>query len=184
MTSHHKPAEINARLPEDFYGKNEDTTCWLMAMKAYFIMNEEIYLNKKHMVMVFLNKVSKGRGATFAKGWYTELTNMAIPESEKTFKKLCATFEETFILKDLKDWACQTIYSLNMDQFNSDFDTYTTAFRLAQAHSRISLDSILVDTLQWGVTNQLVLWYWWTPILFSSTCDPQENLEETSMISH
>ena len=42
-----------------------------------------------------------------------------------------------------------------MEQFNSDFDWYTSAFRLAQACSRINLDSILVDTLQQGVTNQL-----------------------------
>ena len=69
--------------------------------------------------------------------------------------RVCAT--EMFILKDLKDWACQTIYSLNMDQFNGVFDEYTTAFRLTQAHSRIDPDRILADTLQWGVTNQLAI---------------------------
>ena len=56
-----------------------------------------------------------------------------------------------------KDWARQTVYSLSMDQFNSDFDQYTTTFRLAQAHSGVDIDSILVDTLQWGVTNQLAI---------------------------
>ena len=35
----------------------------LMAIKAYFIMNEEIYHNLKHVVMVMLNKMSKGRGS-------------------------------------------------------------------------------------------------------------------------
>ena len=35
-----------------------------------------------------------------------------------------------------------------MDQFNGDFNQYATAFRLAQVHSRVDLDSILVDTLQ------------------------------------
>ena len=44
-----------------------------------------------------------------------------------------------------------------MDQFNSDFDQYATTFRLAQACSRIDLDNILVDALQWGVTNQLAV---------------------------
>ena len=85
-------------------------------------MNNEIYKDEKTMVLVFLNKLSKGRGSTFAEGWYLKLANPAIPESEKTVKKLCAAFEETFIQKDIKDRACQTVYSLNMDQFNGDFD--------------------------------------------------------------
>ena len=44
-----------------------------------------------------------------------------------------------------------------MDQFDSDFDQYVTAFRQAQVCSRVDLDSILVDVLQWGVTNQLAV---------------------------
>ena len=35
-----------------------------------------------------------------------------------------------------------------MDMFNRDFNEYVTTFKLAQAHSGINLDSILVDTLQ------------------------------------
>ena len=104
-----------------------------------------------------LNKMSKGRGTIFVKGWYLKWANPAIPESEKTFKKLCAAFEETFILKDLQDWACQTIYSLTMDQFNGNFNQYATALRLAQAWCGVDINSILVDALQWGVTSQLAI---------------------------
>ena len=42
-----------------------------------------------------------------------------------------------------------------MDQFHGDFNQYSTAFRLAQVWSSIKADNILVDALQWGVTNQL-----------------------------
>ena len=72
-------------------------------MKAYFGMNNEIYKDEKNVVLVFLNKMSKGRGGTFTEGWYLKLINTAIPKSEKTFKKLCDAFEETFIPKDVKD---------------------------------------------------------------------------------
>ena len=44
-----------------------------------------------------------------------------------------------------------------MDQFNRDFNKYSTIFKLAQAHSRINIHSILMDTLQLGVTNQLAI---------------------------
>ena len=86
-----------------------------------------------------------------------KLANPGIPDSEKTFKKLCKAFEEAFVPKDLKARAHQTVYSLNMDQFNGDFDEYSTAFKLAQACCRVDDDSILVDTLQWGVTQQLAV---------------------------
>ena len=98
-----KPNKIKAGPPEDFSGRNDDATRWLLAMKAYFGMNQEIYKDKKNVVLVFLNKMSKGRGGTFAKGWYLKLINKAIPNEEKTFKKLCDASEETFILKDIKD---------------------------------------------------------------------------------
>ena len=152
-----KPTELKVGLPNNFSGKEEDTMRWLLAMKAYFWMNDHIYKDEKNIVLVFLNKMSKERGGTFAEGWYMKLVNPAIPDLEKMFDKLCKAFEETFIPKDIKDQACQTIYSLSMDQFNGNFDQYSTTFKLAQAHSRINIDSILVDTLQRGVTNQLAI---------------------------
>ena len=151
------PTKYKAGLPEDFSGKNEEAMCWLLAMKAYFGMNNHFYKEDKTVVLVFLNKMSKGRGGTFTEGWYMQLVNLAIPDSEKTFKQPCEAFEETFIPKDIKDRAHQTVYSLSMDQFNGDFDQYATTFRLAQARSRIDLNSILVDALQQGVTNQLAV---------------------------
>ena len=152
-----RPTEFKAGLPEDFSGKNDDATRWLLAMKAYFIINDKVYTEDATTVLIFLNKLSKGRGATFAEGWYMKLANPGIPDSEKTFKKLCKAFEEAFIPKDLKDRARQTVYSLNMDQFNGDFDEYSTAFKLAQACCRVDDDSILVDALQRGVTQQLTV---------------------------
>ena len=152
-----RPTKFKAGLPEDFSGKNNDATRWLLAMKAYFIINEKVYTKDATTVLIFLNKLSKGRGATFTEGWYMKLANPGIPDSEKTFKKLCKAFEEAFVLKDLKDRARQTVYSLNMDQFNGDFDEYSTAFKLAQACCGVDDDSILVDTLQRGVTQQLAV---------------------------
>ena len=98
-----RPTKFKAGLPEDFSGKNDDATQWLLAMKAYFIINEKIYTEDATTILIFLNKLSKGRGATFAEGWYMKLANPGIPDSEKTFKKLCKAFEEAFVLKDLKD---------------------------------------------------------------------------------
>ena len=98
-----RPTEFKAGLPEDFSGKNDDATRWLLAMKAYFIINKKVYTEDATTILIFPNKLSKGRGATFAEGWYMKLANPAIPDSKKTFKKLCKAFEEAFVPKDLKD---------------------------------------------------------------------------------
>ena len=42
--------------------------------------------------LVTLNKMSVGRGATFAEGWYLKLTNHDIPLDQKTFAKLDEDF--------------------------------------------------------------------------------------------
>ena len=143
-----RPTEFKAGLPENFSGKNDNATQWLLAMKACFVINERIYTEDATTILIFLNKLSKGRGATFAEGWYMKLANPGIPDSEKTFKKLCRAFKEAFIPKDLKDQARQTVYSLSMDKFNGDFNEYSTAFKLAQARCGVNDDSILVDALQ------------------------------------
>ena len=98
-----RPTKFKAGLPEDFSRKNDDVMWWLLAMKVYFVINSRIYMEDATTVLIFLNKLSKGRGATFTKGWYMKLANPAIPESKKTFRKLCKAFEEAFVPKDIKD---------------------------------------------------------------------------------
>ena len=44
-----------------------------------------------------------------------------------------------------------------MDQFNGDFNEYSTAFKLAQARCGVDNNGILVDALQRGVTQQLAV---------------------------
>ena len=47
--------------------------------------------------------------------------------------------------------------ALPIYKFKGDFDEYSTAFKLAQAHCGVDDDSILVDALQRGVTQQLAV---------------------------
>ena len=86
-----------------------------------------------------------------------EISQSRHPRLRKDLQKLCKAFEEAFIPKDLKDKARQTVYSLSMDKFRGDFDEYSTAFKLAQARCGVNDNSILVDTLQRGVTQQLAV---------------------------
>ena len=71
--------------------------------------------------------------------------------------KLFTTFKETFIPRDIQDQARQDLYSLSMKQLNGDFDKYSVAFKLAQAHSEIYDDHLLIDALQQGVSYDLAV---------------------------
>ena len=83
--------ELTAGLSNDFSGKEEDAMRWILSMKAYFIINSKTY-DEKAQMLVKLNKMSAGRGATFTKGWYLRLANNDIPLEQKTFVKLDKDF--------------------------------------------------------------------------------------------
>ena len=70
-----KQLEFKAGLPEDFSGKEEDAMRWLLAMKAYFRINNHIYKDDKMVILVFFNKMSTGSGVTFTEGWYIKLVD-------------------------------------------------------------------------------------------------------------
>ena len=55
-----RPTKFKAGLPKDFSGKNDDATQWLLAMKAYFVINDKVYTEDTTTVLIFLNKLSKG----------------------------------------------------------------------------------------------------------------------------
>ena len=91
--------------PDNFSGNREDAMRWLMAMKAYFKINQDYYDDERRIIMVFLNKLTKGRAGTFAEGWYMKLNNPSTLDSEQMVNKLYATFTETFIPRDIQDQA-------------------------------------------------------------------------------
>ena len=91
--------------PDNFSGKGEDATRWLMAMKAYFRMHQDYYDDEERIIMIFLSKLTNGRASTFAKGWYRKLTNPSISDSEIMANKLYEAFADTFIPRDIQDQA-------------------------------------------------------------------------------
>ena len=112
-----------------FSGEGGDARRWLLAMKAFFWVNKEIFIDQRKAVMAFLNKLNKGRAVHFAEGWYAKLLD---PEEEISAEECLEAFEKAFALRDIQDRAQQDLNSLTMKQFNGDFDQYSVAFKLAQ----------------------------------------------------
>ena len=134
MSSH--TAELKAALPADFSGKNDDATCWIKAMKAYFTLNATLYSSDTARIMTTLNKMSRGRGAPYAETWYDRMADNTIPNTEKTFDKFVDDFESTFYLFDTKITAHNQLHTLRQQSFkekdgstNDGFQQYITNFQ-------------------------------------------------------
>ena len=134
MSSHN--TELKAALPTDFSGKNDDATCWIKAMKAYFTLNATLYSSDAAKIMTTLNKRSGGRGAPYAETWYDKMADNTIPNTEKTFDKFTADFESTFYPFDTKITTHNQLHTLRQWSFkekdgstNDGFQQYITNFQ-------------------------------------------------------
>ena len=132
------PSELKAGLPEDFSGNSEDSNRWMLSLQAYFEMNSSVYNNKAKLLMA-LNKMSKGRGKPFLEEWFYKLNDATIPDSEKTWDKMVASFKMTFNPFDIQNKARKTMNRLvqNLRDHKKGFQKYVIDFQLAAAQTGI-----------------------------------------------
>ena len=88
--------------PSNFSGEGKDARRWLLAMKAFFWVNKEIFIDQQKAVTAFLNKLNKGRAVHFTERWYVKLLN---PKEEISAKECLETFEKAFVPRDIQDQA-------------------------------------------------------------------------------
>ena len=115
-----KTTELKAALPADFSGKSSDAPRWSKAMKAYFAINPTLYTSDNDKIMTMLNKMSDGRGASFAEMWYDKMADYAVSSSQKTFDKFTKDFEETFFPFDTKATARLELSKLTQRSFKRE----------------------------------------------------------------
>ena len=140
------PLELKAGLPEDFSGNSEDSNRWMLSLQAYFEMNSSIY-NDKAKLLTALNKMSKGRGKPFSEGWFYKLNDTTIPDSEKTWDKIVASFKMTFYPFDIQNKARRTMNCLvqNLRDHKEGFQKYIADFQLAAAQTGIKDEETLIE---------------------------------------
>ena len=149
--------EIKAALPEEFSREIRDANRWLMAMKAYFTLHEDKYPDSARTV-VFLNRMSKGRGKAFAEAWLTKLKDKHIADADKTWIKIKKAFKAAFAPYDTAAQAQVALALLNQDWKNpSGFNKYIFSFSLLSIHSGITDYHTLLEWFLWGLDLQIVV---------------------------
>ena len=140
--------ELKAGLPENFSGKEEDANLWLLQMKAYFALNLTLY-EEKNRILTFLNKMDKGQGKSFSKGWLMACANPNIKDKDWTFDKIEADFIEKFIPADQASKSRHALMNMQMegDPFHGNFHKFKAEFKLEAARSGVTDEHILMDML-------------------------------------
>ena len=83
----------------------------MLSLQAYFKMNSSVY-NDKAKLLTALNKMSKGKGKPFSEGWFYKLNDTTIPDNEKTWDKMVASFKMTFYPFNIQNKARKTMNHL------------------------------------------------------------------------
>ena len=149
--------EIKAALPEEFSGETGGANRWLMAIKAYFILQKDKYPNAARIV-VFLNRMSRGQGKAFAEAWLTKLKDEHITDADKTWIKIKKAFKAIFTPYNTAVQAQVALTLLNQDQKNpSGFDKYISSLFLLLVCSGITDYHALLEWFLWGLDLQIVI---------------------------
>ena len=148
--------ELKAGLPGNFSGTEEDANLWLLQMKAYFALNPALY-QEKAKILVFLNKMDKGRGKSFSEGWLIKCTDPEVKDEDRTFEKIEEDFIEKFIPTDQASRSRHSLSTMKMEDppFNGDFHKFKSEFEIEVARSGVTDEHILIDLLGKAVSANL-----------------------------
>ena len=150
------PSELKAGLPEDFSRNSKDLNRWMLSLQAYFEMNSSVYNDKAKLLMA-LNKMSKRRGKPFSEGWFYKLNNAIIPDSEKIWDKMVASFKTTFYPFNIQNKARRTMNHLvqNLRDHEEGFQKYVMDFQLATAQTGIKDKETLIKAFTTRLDSSL-----------------------------
>ena len=109
-------------------------------------MNSSVY-NDKAKLLIALNKMIKGREKPFSEGWFYKLNDTTIPDSEKTWDKMVASFKTTFYPFDIQNKARKAMNCLvqNLRDHEEGFQKYVVDFQLATAQTGIKDEETLIE---------------------------------------
>jgi len=125
-------------------------------MSAYFNMCRPRYTDKQ-MKLILLNKMSKGRGADFSKGWLSKIADDTVPEEHKSKELIVHDFEKVFLPTDKTSRARAALANLRMEgpPFRGDFHGFRSSFELEAGKSGVEDENVLKDLLRQAVSTDL-----------------------------
>ena len=123
----HRPTELKIGTPIEYDRDHETATGWLMSVKAYLLINQELYDDDNKRVAFALSHMKKG----VAQSWATDYYEQALQQNPPTFGTMAtfeANFKKTF---SLINTAGAAIAKLQTFTQKGSIEEYITDFRTA-----------------------------------------------------
>lgn len=144
-------AELKAGAPHDFDGDSSDALRWLLSVKAFFLINPDIYDTDLKKVGVALAYMTKGTAATWAQNYYTDSFEKSAP-SFGTFAEYEKSFRASFLSVDTKQNAITDLSDIKQGHSLTD---YIARFKTLVSQSTLKQNASLIHFFEKGLKEGL-----------------------------
>jgi len=109
------------------------------------------------MKLILLNKMTKGQGTDFSKGWLSKIADDNVPEEHKSKELIVHDFEKVFLPTDKtsRAWAALANLCIEGSPFRGDFHRFHSSFELEAGKSGVEDKNVLEDLLRQAVSTDL-----------------------------
>jgi len=147
-----KPTELKIGVPIEYDGNQETATGWLMSIKAYLLINNDVYNNDEKRVAFGLSHMKKA----VAQSWATDYYEQALaqnPPSFGTWENFEKEFKKSFMPVDTAGTAIAKLRTLTQ---KGTVEEYITEFRTHAHQSTIKDQHALIEFFTTGLKTPLV----------------------------
>jgi len=147
-----KPTELKIGVPIEYDGNQETATGWLMSIKAYLLINNDVYNNDEKRVAFGLSHMKKA----VAQSWATDYYEQALaqnPPSFGTWENFEKEFKKSFMPVDTAGTAIAKLRTLTQ---KGTVEEYITKFRTHAHRSTIKDQHALIEFFTTGLKTPLV----------------------------
>ena len=142
-----KPTELKIGTSTEYDGDHKSAISWLNSVRAYVLINKEVYDNDDKRVIFALSHMKKG--VTLA--WASDCFEQAMaqqPVTFGTFDKFIENFKKVFTPVDSIGSAIAKLQTLSQ---RGSVEEYISKFRTAAVHSKITNNAALIEFFTTGL---------------------------------
>ena len=151
-TTKTKPTELKIGTPAKYNGDHETALSWLNSVRAYVLINKEVYDSDDKRVVFALSHMKKGVAQAWASDYFEQAMAQQ-PVTFGTFDKFIENFKKVFTPVDSIGSAIAKLRTLSQ---KGPVEEYISEFCTAAVCSKITNNAALIEFFTTGLKPALV----------------------------
>ena len=147
-----KPTELKIGTPAEYDGDHKTALSWLNSVRAYVLINKEVYDNDNKRVVFALSHMKKGVAQAWASDYFEQAMAQQ-PVTFGTFDKFIENFKKVFTPIDSVGSAIAKLRTLSQ---RGPVEEYISEFHTAAVRSKITDNAALIEFFTTGLKSALV----------------------------